>query len=123
MKHHFRGPDTSLGNTKGMVVSFWHVGDVVRKLREQHGLTASSLARKAGISRTVVLGLERCGPEVEDVTPAEWRALDRLAEAFGLNNGAALYKLIPDTKAPRRRSGDLQVEQDTNTVLRFARRK
>ncbi len=106
-----------------MVVNFWHVGDVIRKLREQRGLTASTLARKTGVSRTIVLGLERCGPEVEDVTPAEWRALDRLAEVFGHNNGGALYKLIPDTKAPRRRSGDRRVVRDTNRVLQFARRK
>ena len=78
-----------------MVVRSWHVGDVIRKLREQHALTATSLARKAGLQRSVILSLERRGPEIEGITPSQWRALDRVAAALGLANGASLYKQIP----------------------------
>ena len=90
-----------------MVVRSWHVGDVIRKLREQHeqhALTTTSLARKAGLDLQRSVGtevqrrvsLERQGPEIEGITPSQWRALDRVAAVLGLANGASLYKQIPN---------------------------
>ena len=105
-----------------MGVRFWHVGDVIRKLREQHGLSVAALAKTAGVSRSVVLDLEQRGPEVEQVTPVEWQVLDRLAVAFGLGNGASLYKLIPETSAPRRRPGPAPAANAPNRVVPFDRR-
>jgi len=105
-----------------MVVRSWHVGDVIRKLREQHRLTATSLAGKAGAHRSVVLALERQGPEIEGITPSQWRALDRVAAVFGLANGAALYKQIPE-------ASDLPAVKSPNAagakagrVLKFTRK-
>ena len=106
-----------------MGVSFWHVGDVIRKLREQHGLSPTALARTAGVNRTVVIELERSGPEVEQVTPEQWEALDRLAVAFGLGNGASLYKLIPETSLPRRRPGPIPAGSASSRVVPFDRRR
>ena len=73
-----------------------HIGDVIRTLRQERGLTAASLARSARVSLALVTGLEQRGPELEQVTPIEWGVLDRLAVTLGLRNGASLYKLIPD---------------------------
>jgi transcriptional regulator with XRE-family HTH domain len=106
-----------------MGVRFWHVGDVIRKLRDQHGLSATTLAQTAGVSRSEVVELESLGPEVEQATPAQWQALDRLAVAFGLGNGASLYKLIPETSAPRRRPGPIPVATTSSRVVPFDRRR
>lgn len=89
-----RGPDTHIGaviDSRTM-----HIGEVIRRLRRRRGWTAASLARSAQVSGTLVASLEHRGPEVEHVTPTEWGALDRLAVALGLKNGASLYKLLPD---------------------------
>ena len=107
-----------------MVLRPWHVGDVIRKLREQHDLTASALAKAAKVRTAVITALERGGPEVEDVTPTQWRALDRIAATFGLRNGSSLYKLIPEGRSPRRRKADrLPIDVPSSRVIPFARRK
>ena len=80
-----------------MSVRFWHVGDVLRKLREQHGLSSAALSRVSGVSRSTLVDLEQRGPGLEAVSPLQWVALDQLAVTFGFGNGAALYKLVPDT--------------------------
>ncbi len=107
-----------------MVLRPWHVGDVIRKLREQHDLTKAGLAKMADVKTAVITALERGGPEVEDVTPTQWRALDRIATAFGLRNGASLYKLIPDAPAPRRRKTDQHPKPAAaSRVIPFSPRK
>ena len=107
-----------------MVLKPWHVGDVIRKLRDEHELTTTVLAKTAGINRAVISALERGGPQVEDVTPTQWRALDRIATTFGLRNGASLYKLIPNAPSPRRRKGDSRPpESVASRVIPFAPRK
>ena len=80
------------------LVRSWHLGDVIRKIREQQGFTAASLAHKAGVTPSDVLLLEQQGPEVEHVSAAQWEILDRIASVFGVPNGAALYRKIPETK-------------------------
>ena len=104
-----------------MVVRSWHIGDVIRKLREQHGLTATSLAQKAGVQRSVVLSLERQGPEIEGITPSQWRALDRVAAVFGLTNGASLYKQIPEVADIDTRTGPT-ASRPASRVLKFTRK-
>ena len=52
------------------LVNSWHLGDVIRKIREQQGFTTISLARKAGVDVSDVLLLEQQGPEVEHVSVA-----------------------------------------------------
>ena len=98
-----------------MGVRFWHVGDVLRKLREQHGLSPAALARISGVSRAIVVDLERRGPGLEAVSPLQWVALDQLAVTFGVRNGAALYKLVPDTPAEN-------AQKTRPRVVPFARR-
>lgn len=105
-----------------MVVRSWHVGDVIRKLREQHALTATSLARKAGLQRSVVLSLERQGPEIEGITPSQWRALDRVAAALGLANGASLYKQIPKAVDVARGTATDTGGKASTRVLRFTKK-
>ena len=105
-----------------MVVRSWHVGDVIRKLREQHGLTATSLARKAGVQRSVVLSLERQGPEIEGITPPQWRALDRVAAVFGLTNGASLYKQVPEAADVRTATLGDTGDRTVSRVLKFTRK-
>ena len=105
-----------------MVIRSWHVGDVIRKLRDQEGLSATALARKAGVTQSVILGLERHGPEVEGATPAQWRVLDRIAAVFGLTNGAALYKLVPEPADPEHPPGSVAASQSISRVLPFAPR-
>ena len=99
-----------------MGVKFWHVGDVIRKLREQHDLSATALSEASGVRRAVIVDLESLGPEVEEVTATQWQALDRLAVSFGLGNGASLYKLIPEASAPRRRPGPVPAAAVTATA-------
>ena len=41
-----------------MGVKFWHVGDVIRKLREQHDLSATALSETSGVSRAVIVDLD-----------------------------------------------------------------
>ena len=106
-----------------MVVRSWHVGDVIRKLREQEGLTATSLARQAGVKRAVVLKLERRGPEVEGIAPHEWEVLDRLAAVLGLKNGAALFKLVPEAVDPMRPRRGVAGARVGDRVLPFTRRR
>ena len=104
-----------------MGVKFWHVGDVIRKLREQHDLSATALSSTSGVSRSVIVELESLGPEVEQVTPTQWQALDRLAVAFGLGNGASLYKLIPEASTPRDRPGPIPAAAPSSRVVPFDR--
>ena len=104
-----------------MVVRSWHVGDVIRKLREQHALTTTSLARKAGLQRSVVLSLERQGLEIEGITPSQWRALDRVAAVLGLANGASLYKQIPNAVDLTRGTPGTAGKASTR-VLRFTKK-
>ena len=105
-----------------MVVRSWHVGDVIRKLREQHGLTATSLAQKAGVQRSVVVSLERRGPEIEGITPSQWRALDRVAAVLGLTNGASLYKYVPEAAGLGQDTGPDAGNRTASRVLKFTRK-
>lgn len=82
------------------LVRSWHLGDVIRKIREQQGFTVASLAHKAGVIPSDVLLLEQQGPEVEHVSAAQWQVLDRIASVFGVPNGAALYRTIPEAPSP-----------------------
>jgi transcriptional regulator with XRE-family HTH domain len=83
------------------LVKSWHLGDVIRKIREQQGFTTVSLAHKAGVAPSDVLLLEHQGPEIEHVSAAQWSVLDRIASVFGVPNGATLYRQIPGTRHPR----------------------
>lgn len=85
-------------NKNTRLVKSWHLGDVIRKIREQQGFTAISLARKAGVDVSDVLLLEQQGPEVEHVSVAQWGVLDRIASVFGVPNGATLYRQIPEAR-------------------------
>ena len=82
------------------LVRSWHLGDVIRKIREQQGFTAASLAHKAGVAPSDILLLEQQGPEVEHVSAAQWSVLDRIASVFGVPNGANLYRQIPEASNP-----------------------
>ena len=105
-----------------MVLKLYRVGDIIRKLREHKGLTVTALASKAGVKPSLVLNLERHGAEVEGITPLQWRALDRLAEVFGLRNGASFYKLVPEPVDTYCSLDSGSVDQKKNRVLPFTQR-
>ena len=105
-----------------MAVRSWHVGDVIRKLRDQVGLTTTSLAQKAGVQRSVVLSLETQGPEIEGITPSQWRALDRIAAVLGLANGASLYKHVPEAANLDRDTSRNPSGPTASRVLKFTRK-
>lgn len=107
-----------------MVLRPPHVGDVIRKLREEHKLTLSALARTAEVRTDVITTLESGTRDLEDVTSTEWLALDRIATTFDLRNGASLFKLIPEASSrQRRKSPRCPVEVSSSRVIPFARRK
>ena len=80
-----------------MLVRCCRVGDVIRKLREERGPTAMSLTQKVRVPRSMVVSLERQGPEIEDITPSQWCALDLIAAVVGLKNRASPYKYVLET--------------------------
>ena len=89
-----------------MLLRPWHVGDVIRKLREQHDLTTAALAKTADVKTAVIKALERGGPEVEDVTPTQWCAL------------------IPEAPSPRLRKSDRNpVKVPSSRMISLANRK
>lgn len=66
----------------------WHVGDVVRKLREEQGFaSADELAKKAGVDRATVYRLENTGR-------TKPKTLELVAAALGVR-AEALEALVP----------------------------
>jgi transcriptional regulator with XRE-family HTH domain len=57
----------------------FHLGDVVRKLRRDQGLTLVALSASAGVSKTTLSELERKGRNFERVT------LTKIAAALGVS--------------------------------------
>jgi len=105
-----------------MALRSWHVGDVIRRLREQRSLTTSSLAQKAGVQRSLVLSLETQGPEIEGITPSQWLALDRVATVLRLPNGASLYKRVPEPANFDQNSDSCSNAPTASRVLKFPRK-
>jgi len=66
----------------------WHVGDVVRKLREERGWTQQQLATKAGIGRPAVMKVEQDSPNQRQ------NNLARVGKALGYSE-PELYALVP----------------------------
>ena len=66
----------------------WHVGDVVRKLREDRGWSMTELARRAGIGRQAV-------GKVETNNGGQRRGnLERVAKALGFSE-PEIYAMVP----------------------------
>lgn len=66
----------------------WHVGDVVRKLREERGWTQKKLAEKAGIGRQAVVKVE-----ADDAGQRKGN-LAKVARALG-SSEPELYAMVP----------------------------
>jgi transcriptional regulator with XRE-family HTH domain len=66
----------------------WHVGDVVRKLREERGWTQEELAEKAGIGRQAVVKVEH------DNAGQRKGNLAKVAKALG-SSEPELYGMVP----------------------------
>ena len=73
----------------------FHIGDVVRKLRRENGLTLVQLSQRARVSKTTLSGLERKGENFERDT------LRKIAKALDTTEGA-LYELLRALQAPFR---------------------
>lgn len=70
----------------------WHVGDVVRRLREDRDWKQAVLAEKAGVHLATVV-------RVESGEDTKSRTIDKIARAFGLNV-SQLYGLVPSSQEP-----------------------
>lgn len=83
----------------------WHVGDVVRKLREERGWTQDELATKAGIGRQAVVKVEH------DNAGQRKGNLAKVAKALG-SSEPELYGMVPRRtviEPPQRGSGSSSV--------------
>lgn len=81
----------------------WHIGDLVRKLREQEDWTQDELALQAGVSVASIRRMEKGDLDQNRSTYTS------VAKAFGLTL-AVFYGLVPAAHEPRhgkleRRSG------------------
>jgi transcriptional regulator with XRE-family HTH domain len=76
----------------------WHVGDVVRKLREERGWSQAELAKAAKIGRQAVIKVEKNdgGQRADN--------LKKVAQALGFSE-PELYAMVP------RRGGEAQETQ------------
>jgi transcriptional regulator with XRE-family HTH domain len=61
----------------------FHVGDLIRKLREQRGLGVVDLAKKAGLDKGTI-------SKVENGKPVSAETLERIATALGLDRPSSL---------------------------------
>lgn len=68
----------------------WHIGDVIRKLREAHGWTKGHVARKAGLEPNTVGSVELLG----DTVSRDPETLRRLCLVFHTDT-ATLHALVP----------------------------
>ncbi|HXH05450.1 MAG TPA: helix-turn-helix transcriptional regulator, partial [Vicinamibacterales bacterium] len=87
----------------------WHVGDVVRKLREHRRWTQSRLAQAAGLNRSTVVKIEE-GGNVQRTT------LEAVARGLGVSV-ADLYRLLPGEGA-RQPGMDRDVERPAGAGFR-----
>ena len=72
-----------------------HFGDLVRKLREERGLTQEAVARKIGSHKGYVSGIEN-----DKVNPPSVKIIKRYAKLLG-QDARALARLAWVDKAPR----------------------
>jgi len=78
-------------NSTGMLE--FHVGDIIRKLREKSGITRAELASRAGLRRNTITDIERYGkPERESV--------EAIAKALGYSVSMIYAELEAITKPP-----------------------
>lgn len=82
----------------------WHMGDVVRKLREQKRWTQTKLATMAGVNKATIVSVEENAPGTKRET------YEKLGFAFGLTMGA-FFSLLPSD-----RSGSQEVDEDTERI-------
>lgn len=67
----------------------WHVGDVIRKLREQTGESQTALGVRSRTSRPTIQRIEVSG------TDYSMRTLEKIANALGYRSADALLRLVP----------------------------
>lgn len=69
----------------------WHLGDVVRKLREQRRWNQQRLAEAAGVNKATIVRVEEGGNSKRETLAA-------VAAALGVSLGE-LFRLLPETDA------------------------
>lgn len=90
-------------NRHWMTIS-WHVGDVVRKLREAKGWNQTKLGEKAGLNKATIVTLENTPDETKTGT------LGKTAKALGLDI-KGLYSLVPPDAEVKTRDAGVSVIQ------------
>jgi transcriptional regulator with XRE-family HTH domain len=88
-------------------VLLWHIGDVVRKVREARGLSRKELADLADIRQNTLGELER------NVSNYERETLNKVAIALQITV-EALHAAVPNPQLPSTLSPD-----DAETIARF----
>jgi transcriptional regulator with XRE-family HTH domain len=88
-------------------VVLWHIGDVVRKVREMRGLSRKEVASSAGIRQNTLGELER------NVSNFERETLAKVAIALNITVDG-LYAQLPGVTVPAQTD-----PTDTETIARF----
>ena len=95
----------------------WHVGDVVRKLREQRKWTQLKLGDKAGLNKATIVALE------EGVDRDTKRStFEKVAQALGISV-RELHALVPDTPASGSPQATPAAAEDPPTAAAAARER
>lgn len=84
-------------------LAVFHIGDVLRKLREGRGLTIEQLSEETGLGKGTISQIER-----GEGNPRQ-KTLDALAKFFGLASVAALYAwAMVDPEAVKKEAAEME---------------
>jgi PAS domain S-box-containing protein len=83
-----------------------HFGAVIRRLRQQQGLTQERLASLSDLERTFVSMLER------GIKQPSLNTISNVAAAFGIKNYELLHLVEQEIQGDRRANGDPDAEQE-----------
>jgi phage repressor protein C with HTH and peptisase S24 domain len=90
-------PDSQLGLVSvcgyGRLTGMFGVGDVVRKLRKERGLTLDGLAELAGVGKMTLMHLENENRDPRGST------INKVAKALGLRDAGGLFALVPQLES------------------------
>jgi transcriptional regulator with XRE-family HTH domain len=97
----------------------WHVGDVVRKVREQHRLNQKRLADRSHLNKATIVAVEQNAPGIRRET------YEAIARAFALSLGE-LFSMVPVPPSRSERAGPsstdapvTSIPSDTDKVVAF----
>lgn len=78
----------------GHFAAVFHIGDVIKKLREGREWTIEDLVRESGVSKMTISNIERGARDPRK------SSVDRLAVAFGFSDASGFYALLRSGELP-----------------------